>query len=274
MQRAEAAHGGRDAGEAAEGEAADLAGVPRGQDGDAQGRYGGSAGALQHAGAEQHLEGGRERRDQRADRHQHQPGEQRGADADQVGDPTVERRGDGEHEDVEADRPGREPGAHPEVLGEQRERDRGARGAHAGEAEEEAQQHRDPSGVVRGVGAAGGRAAVAVIDVRQQRARLRHSPRIRRTPRASPDSAVPCGAMTMPHERPVGTGRRGLPAVAATSRSRPTPSVTRCSPPTPSATRCAAGCPPPSARAASPRPSSTSARHGPSPPAPTATSRT
>ena len=192
-QRAEAAHRGCDARKAPERQPADLAGVLRGQDGDAQRRHRGGAGTLQHAGAEQHLEGRRERRDQRADRHQHEPGEQRCADTDQVGDPTVERRGDGQHQDVEADRPGRQPGAHPEVLGQERQCDGGARGAHARQAEEQAEQHRHPSGVVRGVGAAGGRARC-----RHRRGTTASAPGHSRGSAeqrlAARAGAVPCGA--------------------------------------------------------------------------------
>ena len=98
----------------------------------------------------QDAEGGGQCRDERARGHQPDAHEERDPDADQVGDPAVDRGRDREHQRVEADRPGRLPDADAEVLPHQRQRDRGRRRAHAGEAEEESEKDRDATRVVVG----------------------------------------------------------------------------------------------------------------------------
>ena len=104
IQRPEAAHRRGHARQPTEGEPAHRSAVASREHGHTQRRHGGSAGTLEHAGAEQHLEGRGHRRHERTDRHQHQARQERGADADEVGDASVERGGHREHQDVEADR--------------------------------------------------------------------------------------------------------------------------------------------------------------------------
>ena len=78
----------------------------------------------------------------RAAGHHRDAHEQRQPDADQVGDPAVDRRGDREHQHVEADRPGGH--AHPdiEVGRHARQHDRRGRRPHPGEPEEGPQEQR------------------------------------------------------------------------------------------------------------------------------------
>ena len=98
----------------------------------------------------------RKRSRQRPEGH-HADADQEGqAHAYEVGDPAVDRGGDGQHQGVEADRPGAHAGADPEVSCHHRQGDQQPGAAQSGQPEEDAHEERDPAGVGGGSGRGGG----------------------------------------------------------------------------------------------------------------------
>jgi hypothetical protein len=148
-ERSEGGHGGGGAGDPAERGGPHVAGVLGAHDRHAKCRDGGGAGALKHAGRQQHLVGRRKRAEHGAGRHQADADEQGEPDPGEVGDAAVHGGRDGEHECVDGQHPGAAAGGEAEVVGERGKRDGDGGAAHAGQPEQQPDERCHAAGVRR-----------------------------------------------------------------------------------------------------------------------------